>query len=152
MFGSLAAKAGSFESKLMLYIILGVVALVIVNLLLDGVRKFIRGLDTAALGALFIWLGYKSSTVQLVSVLTNLLYLIGGTLFISGVLIFIILMAIKRKRAVKRSGPPMPKNAKASDKEKGTEAGDKAKGAETGDKSAADIDSEAKKAPEVEPK
>lgn len=46
----------------------------------------------------------------------------------------------------------MPKNAKASDKEKGTEAGDKAKGAETGDKSAADIDSEAKKAPEVEPK
>ena len=116
MFGSLAAKAGSFESKLMLYIILGVVALVIVNLLLDGVRKFIRGLDTAALGALFIWLGYKSSTVQLVSVLTNLLYLIGGTLFISGVLIFIILMAIKRKRAVKRSGPPMPKHAQTEGK------------------------------------
>ena len=147
MFGSLAAKAGSFESKLMLYIILGVVALVIVNLLLDGVRKFIRGLDTAALGALFIWLGYKSSTVQLVSVLTNLLYLIGGTLFISGVLIFIILMAIKRKRAVKRSGPPMPKNAKTSDKAKDAEEGDK-----PADKAVADIDSEAKKAPEVEPK
>ena len=145
MFGSLAAKAGSFESKLMLYIILGVVALVIVNLLLDGVRKFIRGLDTAALGALFIWLGYKSSTVQLVSVLTNLLYLIGGTLFISGVLIFIILMAIKRKRAVKRSGPPMPKNAKKSDKTKDAEEGDN-----PADKAAADIDSEAKKAPEAE--
>ena len=71
MIGSLSAKASAFESKLMLYIILGVVALVIVNLLLDGVRKFIRGLDTAALGALFIFLGYKASGFQLVNVLTE---------------------------------------------------------------------------------
>ncbi|MBQ6439923.1 MAG: hypothetical protein IJJ06_07245 [Mogibacterium sp.] len=147
MFGSListmSGKAGSFESKLMLYIIGGVLALVIINLLLDGVRKFIRGLDTAALGALLIWLGYKASTLQLVSVLTNLLYLIGGTLFISGVLIFIIMTAIKRKRAVTRSGPPMPKHAQTSDK---------AKAAEAGDKSAADTDAETKKAPDAEAK
>ena len=110
MFGSLAAKASAFESKLMLYIILGVVALVIVNLLLDGVRKFIRGLDTAALGALLIFLGYKASKLALVSVLTNLLYLVGGTLFATGILVFIIMTAIRRKRAVRRSGPPMPKD------------------------------------------
>ena len=109
MFGALTAKASAFETKLMLYIVLGVAALVIVNLLLDGVRKFIRGLDTAALGALFIFLGYKASGFQLVNVLTNLLYLVGGTLFIAGIIVFIIMMMIKRKRAIKRSGPPMPK-------------------------------------------
>lgn len=109
MFNSLAEKAGSFETKLALYIIAGVVVLVIVNLLLDGIRKYIRGLDTAALGALFIFLGYKAAEIKLVSVLSNLLYLVGGTLFATGILIFIIKSIIKRKRAVVRSGPPMPK-------------------------------------------
>ena len=125
MFGSLVStmsgKAGAFESKLMLYIIGSVLALVIINLLLDGIRKFIRGLDTAALGALLIWIGHKASTLSLVSVLTNLLYLIGGTLFISGVLIFIIMTMIKHKRAVKRSGPPMPKHAQSDGKTKASD-------------------------------
>ena len=116
-FGTLGAKAGALESKLMLYIIIGVIVLVIINLLLDGVRRYIRGLDTAALGALFIWLGYQSSKIQLVSVLTNLLYLIGGTLAVLGLAIFIIMMVIRRKRAVKRSGPPMPKETKKKEAE-----------------------------------
>ena len=110
MFGSLAATAGSFESRLALYIVGGVIALVIINLLLDGIRRYIRGLDTAALGALLIFLGYKASELKLVSVLTNLLYLIGGTLFAVGILVFVLMMIIKRKHAVKRSGPPMPKD------------------------------------------
>ncbi len=110
MFGSLAATAGSFESRLALYIVGGVIALVIINLLLDGIRRYIRGLDTAALGALLIFLGYKASELKLVSVLANLLYLIGGTLFAVGILVFVLMMIIKRKRAVKRSGPPMPKD------------------------------------------
>ena len=110
MFGALTAKASAFETKLMLYIVLGVAALVIVNLLLDGIRRYIRGLDSAALGALLIFLGYKASEFKLVAVLTNRLYLIGGTLFVLGILIFIIMLTVKRKRAVKRSGPPMPKD------------------------------------------
>ena len=110
MFGSLAATAGSFESRLALYIVGGVIALVIINLLLDGIRRYIRGLDTAALGALLIFLGYKASELKLVSVLTNLLYLVGGTLFAVGILVFVLMMIIKRTRAVKRSGPPMPKD------------------------------------------
>ncbi len=109
MFGSITEKASSLETKLALYIIAGVIALVIVNLLLDGVRKYIRGLDTAALGALLIFVGYKAAEIKLVSVLSNLLYLVGGTLFITGILIFVIKTIIKRKRAVVRSGPPMPK-------------------------------------------
>ena len=55
--GTASASANSLESKLMLYIIAGIVILVIINLLLDSVRKYIRGLDTAALGVLFLWLG-----------------------------------------------------------------------------------------------
>ena len=110
MFGSLAATAGSFESRLALYIVGGVIALVIINLLLDGIRRYIRGLDSAALGALLIFLGYKASELKLVSVLANLLYLIGGTLVAVGILVFVLMMIIKRKRAVKRSGPPMPKD------------------------------------------
>ena len=109
MFGSLTEKASSLETKLALYIVAGVIVLVIVNLLLDGIRKYIRGLDTAALGALLIFLGYKAAELKLVSVLSNLLYLVGGTLFITGILIFVIKTIIKRKRAVVRSGPPMPK-------------------------------------------
>lgn len=110
MFGSLAATAGSFETKLALYIVGGVIALVIINLLLDGIRRYIRGLDSAALGALLIFLGYKASELKLVSVLTNLLYLIGGTLFAVGILVFVLMMIIKGKRSAKRSGPPMPKD------------------------------------------
>ena len=129
MFGSLGAtlgaKASALESKLMLYIIVGVVALVIISLLLDGIRKFIRGLDTAALGALLIWLGYKSSEIALVSVLTNLLYLVGGTLLVTGLIVFILLKVIRRKRAVKKSGPPMPKQAQKDEKTKDAEAAEK---------------------------
>ena len=110
MLGSLTEKASSLETKLALYIVAGVIALVIVNLLLDGIRKYIRGLDTAALGALLIFVGYKAAELKLVSVLSNLLYLVGGTLFITGILIFVIKTIIKRKRAVVRSGPPMPKD------------------------------------------
>ena len=122
MFGSLfsnvGASAGSLESKLFMYVVAGVAALVIINLLLDGIRKYIRGLDTAALGGLFIWLGYKSAQLSLVSVLSHLLYLIGATLLIMGLIIFIIMMMIRRKRSSERGGPPMPKHAQTAEKAK----------------------------------
>jgi len=121
MFGSAAAKASAFESKLILYIVLGVLALVIINLLLDGIRRYIRGLDTAGLGAIFIFLGYKASGFKMVSALTNLLYLVGGTLFASGILIFVLMLLFRRRRSAKRSGPPMPKHAEKSEKTKAPE-------------------------------
>lgn len=135
MFGSLtstvASKAGALETKLILYIVLGIVAIVILNLLLDGVRKYIRGLDTAALGALFIWLGYKASEMALVNVLSNLLLLVGGTLVAVGLLSFILLKLFRHKRSVKRSGPPMPKHAQTDEKEKsGSDAEEKTAEAE----------------------
>ena len=122
MFGSLgnaaAAKAGALETKLALYIVGGIIALVIVNLLLDGIRKYIRGLDTAALGGIFLWLGFESSKIAVVSVLKNLLYLVGGTLCITGLVVFVISMLVRSKRSAKRGGPPMPKHAQTDSKSK----------------------------------
>ena len=101
------------EFKLMLYIILGLVVLVVVSLLLDGIRKAIRGLDIAALGALIAWCGYQASNMAMVSVLSGLLYLVGGTLFALGLIAFVFLKIYRHKRNVRQaetySGPPMPK-------------------------------------------
>ena len=122
MFGSfgnaVAAKAGALETKLALYIVGGIIALVIVNLLLNGIRKYIRGLDTAALGGIILWLGFESSKIAVVSVLKNLLYLVGGTLCITGLVVFVISLLVRNKRAAKRSGPPMPKHAQTDSKGK----------------------------------
>ena len=96
--GPLAGGIDATKSKLILYIVAGIVALVIVSLLLDGIRKFIRGLDTAALGALFIWLGYEANKFALVKNLSDLLYLVGGTLVVTGLLVFIIIRLIRGKR------------------------------------------------------
>jgi cell division protein FtsN len=107
--GKASASANSLESKLMLYIVAGIVILVVINLLLDSVRKYIRGLDTAALGVLFLWLGYESTKLNLISALANLLFLVGGTLLAMGIIIFVIIRLIKRSRKVRNSKPPMPK-------------------------------------------
>ena len=128
MFGSLAnsvaAKANALETKLMLYIVAGIVVLVIVNILLEGIRRYIRGLDTAALGGIFLWLGFESSKIAVVSVLKNLLYLVGGTLCITGLVVFVISMLVRSKRSAKRGGPPMPKHAQTDSKSKADSDGE----------------------------
>lgn len=105
MFGSLISSIGdkkdALEFKLALYIVLGIVAIVVISLLLDSIRRFIRGLDTAALGALLLWIGHKASEIKIISIVSNLLYLIGGTLFAVGLLVFIVLTLFKRRRAKK---------------------------------------------------
>ena len=128
MFGSLAnsmaAKANALETKLMLYIVAGIVVLVIVNILLEGIRRYIRGLDTAALGGIFLWLGFESSKIAVVSVLKNLLYLVGGTLCITGLVVFVISMLVRSKRSAKRGGPPMTKHAQTDSKSKADSDGE----------------------------
>ena len=128
MFGSLAnsvaAKANALETKLMLYIVAGIVVLVIVNILLEGIRRYIRGLDTAALGGIFLWLGFESSKIAVVSVLKNLLYLVGGTLCITGLVVFVISMLVRSKRSAMRGGPPMPKHAQTDSKSKADSDGE----------------------------
>ena len=101
MVKSLVASAGdkldAFRTKLIIYIVIGIVIIVIISLLLDGIRKIIRGLDIAALGALFLWLGIKSKNVILINVASRYLLAAGGTLFIIGLLVFLILRLIRRK-------------------------------------------------------
>ncbi len=133
MFGSLISSLtdtkNSLEFKLTLFVIGAIVVLVIVNLLLDGIRKYIRGLDTAALGGILIWVGYKASGLAMISVVTKLLYLIGGTLLVVGLLVFILSKLFRRKRPAKQyGGAPMPEKHLAKDKDKTVDvqpAGDK---------------------------
>ena len=105
MFGSLISsfsQTAAFKSKLILYIIVGIVALVIISVLLDGIKKYIRGLDIAALGALLFWLGTVSNKYALVKALSDLLYLVGGTLVVVGLLVFIIIKLVRGKRRARR--------------------------------------------------
>jgi len=46
---------------------------------------------------------------------------VGGTLFASGILIFVLMLLFRRRRSAKRSGPPMPKHAEKSEKTKAPE-------------------------------
>ena len=94
-----------FRSKILLYVIAGIVAIVILSLILDRVRKYIRGLDTAAIGALVFWLGYKVSQLPAVPKgVAEIIILTGAVLFIVGLLVFIFKVVFKRKRRHKEAG------------------------------------------------
>lgn len=96
IFTSIGEVFGDIKTKFIVYTILGIIVIVIISLLLDGVRKYIRGLDTAALGALLLFVGYKTYSIPLISTVAKLL-LVGGTLFVVGILVFVIFRLIKRK-------------------------------------------------------
>ena len=94
-----------FRSKILLYVIGGIIAIVILSLILDRVRKYIRGLDTAAIGALVFWLGYKVSQLPAVPKgVAEIIILTGAVLFIVGLLVFIFKVVFKRKRRHKEAG------------------------------------------------
>ena len=88
-----------FKSKLLLYVIAGIIAIVLLSLILDKVRKYIRGLDTAAIGALVFWLGYKVSQLAVPKVVAEIMVLAGATLIIVGLLVFIFKVVFKRKKS-----------------------------------------------------
>ena len=87
-----------FKSKLLLYVIAGIIAIVLLSLILDKVRKYIRGLDTAAIGALVFWLGYKVSQLAVPKGVAEIMVLAGTTLIIVGLLVFIFKVVFKRKK------------------------------------------------------
>ena len=79
--------------------IAGIIAIVLLSLILDKVRKYIRGLDTAAIGALVFWLGYKVSQLAVPKGVAEIMVLAGATLFIVGLLVFIFKVVFKRKKS-----------------------------------------------------
>ena len=87
-----------FKSKLLLYVIAGIIAIVLLSLILDKIRKYIRGLDTAAIGALVFWLGYKVSQLAVPKGVAEIMVLAGTTLIIVGLLVFIFKVVFKRKK------------------------------------------------------
>jgi membrane protein implicated in regulation of membrane protease activity len=116
---SLSGPKDSLEFKLILYIILGVVALVIIHVLIDGIRRYIIGLDSAVLGGLLVWLGIKAQDIAVISVVSNLLYLIGGTLLASGLVVFVLVKIFRHGRKAKeiKPGPVDKLRAEQSAKE-----------------------------------
>lgn len=99
VFSTITDTFDGINIKLKLYLVLFIIAIVLVSLLLDKVRKFIRGLDTAALGALFIWVSSKIPDVPAVKVLAEFLMTAGITLAAFGVVIFIVSKIFRPLRA-----------------------------------------------------
>ena len=100
--GALSSEVMAFKIQVIVFVILGTIALVLLGLLLDLIKKYIRGLDTAALGIILIIVG-KIAESRVVKGVSELLYLIGGTLIVSGIILFIIIKSIRHKRRVRKA-------------------------------------------------
>ncbi len=94
-------KTDSLEFKHMVFIVLVVIGLVILSLILDSIRRVIRGLDITALGALFLWAGYEAAGMDVVDVISGILLLVGGTLVVSGLIVFVMIKVYRHKRNVR---------------------------------------------------
>lgn len=97
----LVNRVEEFPMQWYVYIVLLIVAVVLIGALLDGVRNMIKGLDTSILGGLLIWIGYKVKDVPDAAGASTLIYVIGGTLIASGILVFILTRVYRHKRHVR---------------------------------------------------
>lgn len=94
-------RVEEFPMQWYVYIVLLIVAVVLIGALLDGVRNMIKGLDTSLLGGLLVWIGYKVKDVPDAAGASTLIYVIGGTLIASGILVFILTRMYRHKRHVR---------------------------------------------------
>lgn len=99
--GSLVNTQDATKSKIIMYMVIAIAVIVIIGVLLDGVRRFIRGLDTAVLGGIFLWIAYKSWNIPVISALAEYLLAAGATLVAVGLIVFIINRIVRRKRNVR---------------------------------------------------
>ena len=104
-FEPVTQRLQEFGDKFKLYFILGVIALIVLVLLLDTIRKYIRGLDIAAVGGLFLWVSSKIDETPIIKGLCGVFTTIGETLLIGGLAVFIILRVthylLKRRKQKK---------------------------------------------------
>ena len=110
-FGSLT---NDLKTRIILYIIIGVIVLVLLGLLLDGIRHVVKGLDTALVGALVLWLGTKAGKAPVIGELSPYLSAAGWTLIAAGIIVFICTRVHRhrrRKKAEKKAEKSAEKNA-----------------------------------------
>ena len=100
--GSAGSSTDSVRTKAILYVIAGTAIIVLISLLLDIVKRYIRGLDIAALGALLFWLGHEAAKSEISQAYAPYLYAVGGTLVVTGLIAFILIKIIRHKRNVKK--------------------------------------------------
>lgn len=91
-----------FKMNVLLWVVVAIVAIILICTLFDGVRRAIRGLDVAAIGGLFIWIGTKIPDVPLLNDLKAPALYLGLGLVVLGVIVFIIAKTVGRKRQKKK--------------------------------------------------
>lgn len=101
--GALSSEVMALKIQVIVFVVLGTVALVLLSLLLDLVKKYIRGLDTALLGGILILAAKIAADHNVIKAVTDLLYLIAGTLIVTGIIIFIISLSVRRKRKARQA-------------------------------------------------
>lgn len=95
---AVTASWDDFKTSVLLWVVVGVVALVLVLTLFDGLRSAIKGLDVSALGALFVWLSVKIPDFALVQDLKEPTLVIGAVLIVLGVVIFVVTKISRARR------------------------------------------------------
>lgn len=112
-------KWDAFTHGFLLKLVIAIIIIVLITTLFDGVRRVIRGLDVAAIGGIFYYLGSKVPDIILIRSLIKPLHIIGMILMAVGVVIFIVFkilgaLAMKGKIKLKSAVGPSGSNATSS--------------------------------------
>ena len=109
-FEPIAEKLEAFKEEFKFYIIAGIIIILLISLLIDIIRRYIRGLDMAAIGGLLLWISFRIADVPIVKILCGILNLVGGTLLAAGLAIFAAIRLTyylkKRRRMQKLANAP----------------------------------------------
>ena len=72
-FEPIAEKLEAFKEEFKFYIIAGIIIILLISLLIDIIRRYIRGLDMAAIGGLLLWISFRIADVPIVKILCGIL-------------------------------------------------------------------------------
>lgn len=100
---AITEKWHAFTHDVLLKVIIILILVVLITTLFDSLRRAIKGLDIAAFGGLFIWMGSKIPDIILIRELIKPLYVIGLALVAVGVVIFILkcIIGSRKKKKMK---------------------------------------------------
>ena len=98
------------------FIFIAIVALVLFNALFNGVYRFIRGLDVAAIGGVFTWFAIKIHDIPVVCQMSKPLLLLGLGMIVLGILIFIVFRWWGKRKVRREANAQLKKAAKKEDR------------------------------------
>ncbi|MBQ0004603.1 MAG: hypothetical protein KBS68_01925 [Clostridiales bacterium] len=95
---AITEKWHEFTHDVLLRVVIILILVVLVLTLFDSLRRAIKGLDIAAFGGLFLWMGSKIPDIILIRELIKPMYIIGLALVAVGIVIFILKCIISGRR------------------------------------------------------